>query len=875
MYNKINLLITDDNPDDIYIIRELLKGITKTVIQYEHEKSLGSTLKRLEKEKFDCVLLDLNLLDSLGTDTLKDLLDQHPELPIVVLTVIDDEDTAIKSLHEGAQDYLVKGKIDGEIILRSVQYAIERKKVENGLRDSEKKYRNIVNTILEGLWITDAEGKTTYINKQLAKMLGYTEEEILNKPFFDFVDKSLQLDAKQFFERRKKGIKDRYDFRFIKKDGSTLWVIVSASPIFDKKGKFAGAMGLLTDIADHKLMEQSLEKSVQEWNSTFNAIADIICIIDLDGRITHCNDAADILFKKSNEEIIGKTCWEILNCPPDRLKNCPIINMQKTHKREVLILQIDGKWYHSAVDPIIDSKGNIVGGVHIISDITKYKLSQESLKESELALKKSQQVAHVGHWICLPKTNKVIWSDEMFNIFGITKDQFNELESDLDKIINKTIHPDDREKFRRLSDNTRLQEDATPLEYRIIWPNGTIRIIWGELGEKITNGSGEVVRLFGIIQDITDRKKVEDRLKESEELYRTITEYSNDMIWSLDRDGNFTFFNKRSEQISGYILEELKGKSFHHIIIEKDLNRVIDIFHSTLNGNSQQYEVTFKSKYNKLVTLSVNTTPIYSKGQIIGTLSSGRDITEIVKASKKLKILNERLVTSNKELQDFAYIASHDLQEPLRTVYGFVELLAENYKGKLGPEADEYIEFITAGTKRMQNMIDDLLAVSRIGTRGKKFVSTDIERVLNIVFKSLHSLIDKNQAVITHDPMPTIIADDAQITQLFQNLVENAIKFRREETPKIHISCKRKNGELIFSVKDNGIGIDKKQFKKLFIIFQRLHSREEYPGTGIGLAMCKKIVERHGGKIWVESDVGIGSIFYFTIPIVSTSDDNK
>ena len=225
-------------------------------------------------------------------------------------------------------------------------------------------------------------------------------------------------------------------------------------------------MGLLTDITDRKSTEQSLEKSVQTWDSTFNAISDIICIINLEGKITHCNDAAIRLFKKPKEKFIGETCWEILNCPSERLKNCPIINMQKTHKRETLTLQIDDKWFHSCVDPIIDKKNNIIGGVHIISDITKYKLAQDSLKESE-------------------------------------------------------------------------------------------------------------------------------------ELYRTITEYSNDMIWALDRDGNFTFFNKRSEQISGYKLEDLKGKSFLPLIIEKDIDKVVEIFRSTLEGNPKQYEVTFKNKYNK------------------------------------------------------------------------------------------------------------------------------------------------------------------------------------------------------------------------------------------------------------------------------------
>ena len=189
MYDYINILIVDDNPDDIRIIQELLRKMNNAHYELSSEMSLDTTLKRLEKEKFDCILLDLNLPDSSKIDTLITVLDHHTDIPIVVLTVIDDEFTAIQSLQQGAQDYLVKGKISGEIISLSIRHAIERKKVENGLRESEKKYRNIVHTILEGLWITDAEANTIYINKQLAKMLGYNEEDILHTPFFNFVDK--------------------------------------------------------------------------------------------------------------------------------------------------------------------------------------------------------------------------------------------------------------------------------------------------------------------------------------------------------------------------------------------------------------------------------------------------------------------------------------------------------------------------------------------------------------------------------------------------------------------------------------------------------------------------------------------------------------
>jgi len=258
-----------------------------------------------------------------------------------------------------------------------------------------------------------------------------------------------------------------------------------------------------------------------------------------------------------------------------------------------------------------------------------------------------------------------------------------------------------------------------------------------------------------------------------------------------------------------------------------------------------------------------------SVGNQIGQLMARRQAeAEVREAHDELSRRAHDLARSNAELQQFAYVASHDLQEPLRMVSSYTQLLLRRYSGMFDADAKEFMGFIVDGATRMKQLIEDLLAYSRVGTRGHDLGPTDGALALEQALGNLRASIEATGATVTHDALPTVRADDSQLVQLFQNLVGNALKFKGAEAPRIHVGAQEKDTEWVLSVRDNGIGIDPQYFERIFVIFQRLHSKAEYPGTGIGLAICKKIVDRHGGRVWVESQPGRGSTFYCTLPKV-------
>ena len=420
-----------------------------------------------------------------------------------------------------------------------------------------------------------------------------------------------------------------------------------------------------------------------------------------------------------------------------------------------------------------------------------------------------------------------------------------------------------------------------PVVWARFWLYGQRVGLYGtEVGEILfatTMTVGLILVLYFTVKPLNQadaqRKGAEAEILElnAEAKYRGLLEAAPDAMVVVNQGGEIVLLNLQAEKQFGYRRDELVGQKVKNIIPEGFAERLIaDGTRTAAEALAQQIgtriELIGRRKDGSGFPIEIMLSPLESTEGTLVTAAI-RDLTDHKRAGEKLARQAKELARSNADLQQFAYVASHDLQEPLRMVASYTQLLAQRYKGRLDSDADEFIAYAVDGAHRMQRLIGDLLAYCRVGTVGMELRETSSGAALEQALLNLQDAIEKSGGVVTHDALPTVIADGAQLVQLFQNVVANAIKYRSAELPRVHVSAKKNGGhEWIFSLQDNGLGIDPKYFEKIFVMFQRLHDREESSGTGIGLTVCKKIAERHGGRMWVESEPGKGSTFYFALP---------
>ena len=380
-----------------------------------------------------------------------------------------------------------------------------------------------------------------------------------------------------------------------------------------------------------------------------------------------------------------------------------------------------------------------------------------------------------------------------------------------------------------------------------------------------------------VLQSSTQSRKLRSQLLETQEdlISTTVSKsYVDNILKSMaetlmviDTDGTIQRVNQAAISLLGYERHELIGRSAGDLF-EEGVDVLSLLKQSELNDVIRRVDTSVVTKDGRHVAVSLSGSVMRDEdGEIQGMVCVAQDITERKRTQEILERQTRELARSNSELEQFAWVASHDLQEPLRMVASYTQLLSKRYKGKLDADADEFIAFAVDGATRMRRLINALLELSRVGTRGKDFEATDCDAIYDRTLVNLQGLVEESGAVVTHDRLPTVMGDVTQLGQLFQNLIANAIKFRGDEQLTVHVGAEQRNGHWEFCVRDNGIGIDPEYAERIFVVFQRLHGKGDRPGTGIGLSICKKIVELHGGRIWVKSQPDEGAAFYFTLPL--------
>jgi PAS domain S-box-containing protein len=641
-------------------------------------------------------------------------------------------------------------------------------------------------------------------------------------------------------------------------------------------GEVAGLVGAIVDISGRTHAEAAVRESEERWRSILNSANDGLLVYDRSLNVTFVNRAAERILGLPAAEIIGAAGFaSLLPCvhedgsPLDPETERPTRVTVRTGRPltgyVVGIKRPEGAMTWLSVNTGFlrrRDESDWYGVVSTISDITARKNAELQLRESEARYRHTFEqaasgMAHIGLDRRFIRVNR-----RLCEILGYT-------EQELLHLRGKDIsHPEDLDIINAQRPRIYAGEiEAVHLEKRYLRKDRSL--VWVAFTMTLErDAAGQPLYEIAVFNDITAQRVAEARLRESEARFRQTFEYAEDGIAHVGLDGRFLLVNRRLCEMLGYSEAELLGRSVKEVSHAEDRD-LTDAQRAKVHDgevDSVRFEKRYLRKDGAVVWVDLAVALTRDPhGHPQYEIAVFNDITERKRTEAALKEAHEELQRSNSELEQFAYVASHDLQEPLRMVASYTQLVMRRYGDKLDKDAHEFMHYVVDGAARMKQLIEDLLAYSRVGTRHRDFKPIEVEVALKRALANLKAAIDESGAVVSWDHLPAVKADEVQVPQLFQNLIGNALKFRGAGVPRVHIEVRESPSEWQFTVRDNGIGIEPQYFERIFMLFQRLHTKGDYPGTGIGLAICKKVVERHGGRIWVESKLGEGTAFHFTL----------
>lgn len=770
------------------------------------------------------------------------------------------------------------GKIIGT--LSSGEDVTERKKTEETLKAKETLLTSILESTTDGILVVDDKGAVVYNNSQFEKLwhiphqLTKTRDD---RKLLEFVLDQLEY-PKSFLSKVQalyQSTKEDFDtLRF--KDGR-IFERFSRPLISD--GKIYGRVWSFRDITERKRVEESLVASEIRYRRLFEAAKDGILILDANtGTIVDVNPFLTKLLGFSHKEFCGKKIWEIGLFKDLGANEANFLELQKKGylRYEDLPLEtIDGQKIN------VEFVSNIYEVDHQkviqcnIRDITKRKQIEDALRESEERLSSIFKNAADGLLIADAETKNFILCNQMIcKMLG-----YNEKE--IKKLNIADVHPSEEvpfilEQFKKLA----AREISIAKDVRLKRKDETI--FFADITAAPITLRGRTF-LAGFFRDVSERKIADERLNIAYRQLENIIEFLPDATAIIDKDKHIIAWNRSMEEMTGVPKTDVIGKNHSYIAVPFYGHQrpfLMDLLIKKESKFETEYSYVKKkgdSLYAEAFTPALNdgkgawvwaiASPLFdNEKNVIGIIESIRDITERKKAEEALSKQTEELKRSISELEQYAYVASHDLKEPLRMIVSYLQLIEKRGKEKFDDEDHKYFDRVIKNAVRMSTLIDDLLSYSFVGKGERQWKEVSCSDILNQATENLKYAIEDCQAVITSSTLPTVMGVKTELLQLFQNLISNAIKFRGDERLHIHVSAEKKGSHWIFSIQDNGIGIEAEFIDRIFNLFERLNDSDKYEGTGLGLAIVKKVVESYGGKLWVDSKPGQGSTFYFTLP---------
>jgi PAS domain S-box-containing protein len=628
----------------------------------------------------------------------------------------------------------------------------------------------------------------------------------------------------------------------------------------------AGLNIIEEQLKTRRIAEKTQTQKIAEYEKySVNLIqmsSDAIITVDEQGIITNWNQQAETMFGWKEAEARGKALSQTIIPEQFREAHRRRLSNFLTNGEEALLnkpielfgLRRDNTEFPMKLKISASKITDRYVFIFFIRNITEQKKTEEKLKEYQYFFNNSHDLIAITN-----ETHFEIINPNFQRVLGYSEKEL------LDEPFLNFIHPDDIDATIYELKKLNAGAETNNFTNRYRKKNGDYLLFeWNVSPDPITG------KLYASARDITDRNKAEEELKNSEHFLNSILENIPAMIFVKDaKDLRFVRFNKAGEELLGYSKADLIGKNDYNFFPKTEADFFTSKDRAVLESGKLLAidEEPIHTKYKGDRILETKKIPILdSNGHPLYLLGISNDITDLKKLLTEREQKSKELANTNKELEQFVYVASHDLQEPLRTISNFVGVLEKKYSGITDKETIQYLQFIVDAAARMRNLIKDLLDLSRIG-RNATFTIVDCNEVFREVIANLEASIKESNAKVTSATLPILKGNTGELKQLFQNLISNAIKFRKKDAiPEINITVEDKDAEYLFAIKDNGIGIEEQSINKLFVIFQRLNTASEYPGTGIGLATCKKIVALHNGRIWVESKFGAGSTFYFTLP---------